>query len=171
MHEYARRVTSIGPYLQSELIRRGLSPDELARRSGLGTSHIYQIIRSEKRPRQDTLDKIAVGLGMTTGDLLRAVEAQSEDDPIEQAIRQRTAEMREAVRGTPRSMWATIIRKTFDRAIDGARDIAELLSAEDSTQGTSVDEDQDERGIDAPRRPQRPIKPREATLVLAMLPK
>jgi transcriptional regulator with XRE-family HTH domain len=164
-------VTSIGPYLQSELFRRGLSPDEFAHRSGLGTSHIYQIIRSEKRPRQDTLDKIAVGLGMTTGNLLRAVEAQSEDDPIEQAIRQRVAEMREAVEGTPKTMWATIIRKTFDRAIDGARDMAELLSAEDSTHRASADEDRNEHGIGASKRPQRPIKPREPAFALAMLAK
>lgn len=162
-------VTQLGVFLQSELQRRDLSPEEFGRRSGLGTSHIYQLIRGQKTPRQDTLDKIASGFGMGTADLLRAVEAETETDPIEQAIRQRTAEMREAVEGTPRSMWATIIKKTFDRAIDGARDMADMLSAEDRAHAGSADRDADQPSIEDSRRPQRPIKPREPALILASM--
>ncbi len=53
-------------------------------------------------------------------------------DQVEQLIRARTAEMREAVRGVPRVFWATIINSLFDRAIGGARDMARLLTQVES---------------------------------------
>jgi hypothetical protein len=94
---------------------------------------VYQIIRGEKpNVRQGTIGKIGTGLGMTAAELLAAVAANdgqsAETDPIEAAIRSRAAEMRDAVQGVPRAMWATIIRATFDTAIDGARNMAQLLA-------------------------------------------
>lgn len=65
---------------------------------------------------------------MSAAELLSAVEARDDTDPVEQAIRQRTAEMREVLRDVPRPFWPSVIKSTFDRAIDGARDMAELFS-------------------------------------------
>lgn len=63
-------MTPLGSVLQAELRRRDLSPEEFGQRSGLGTSHVYQIIRGVKvNPRQDTLEKIAAGLDWTLADL------------------------------------------------------------------------------------------------------
>jgi transcriptional regulator with XRE-family HTH domain len=140
---------TLGSYLRDELHRRDLSPEEFGRRSGLGTSHIYQIIRGEKpNVRQATVDRIAKGLSMTSAELLAALNDDPDDDVIEQAIRQRTAEMREAVRDIPRGMWPTVISALFDGAIRSARDMGRLLAARDST-ADSV-RDAGEPGVSAP---------------------
>lgn len=112
---------------------------DLARASG-----VPQNVIGKWRSRQvdeaspTNLKKIAPTLGLTYEQLLRqmgelpAESADADDDDIEQVIRQvirqRTAEMREAVEGTPQSMWATIIRSQLNRALDGVRDMAHLLT-------------------------------------------
>ena len=152
-------MSRLGAYLGNELNRRNWSPEEFGRRSGLGTSHVYQIIRGQKSNiRQATVDRIADGLGMTVGELMTAVEAQTEPDPIEQMIHARVAEMREAVRDTPRQFWPTIIRATFDQAINGAHVMASLLAnATDNTANhgtTDVVENDHSNGGSRRRKPE-----------------
>lgn len=119
--------TPLALYLERRLQERGETPEEFAERVGINPSGLYKLLRGAyKSPSQASLVKIARGLGMTAGELLSAVEAKDEDDPIERAIRQRTAEMREAVQGVPRPFWPAIIQKTFDRAIEGAKDMAQM---------------------------------------------
>lgn len=118
---------------------RGASQADLARASGVPQNVISKWLNGqvdEASPR--SLKRIAPILGLSYEDLLRrmgelpsrpdAVDA----DPLEQYIRQRIAEMREAVRDTPRATWATIVKYTFDHAIAGARDMAQLLADQQS---------------------------------------
>jgi transcriptional regulator with XRE-family HTH domain len=123
---------------------------DLARASGVPQNVISKWVnRQVDQASPDNLKKIAPTLGLTYENLLRRMgeipESDATSDPIEQAIRARTAEMREAVRGTPRAMWATIISKTFDRAIDGARDMASLLAAVTDNTASSETTDVGER--------------------------
>jgi transcriptional regulator with XRE-family HTH domain len=121
-------MTPLANYLRDELARRGWSIEEFAKKAGLSLSNAYLIVRDGKdNVRRETFAGIAAALSMTPTELYAAIEP-APADPIEQAIRQRTAAMREAVLGTPQAFWPTIIQKTFDRAIDGAKDFAQLLS-------------------------------------------
>jgi transcriptional regulator with XRE-family HTH domain len=118
----------LAQYLSYRLHERHESADEFARRIGVNASGFYRLLRGgHAAPQQRTLEKIAAGLGMTASELLAVVEAQDETDPVERTIRQRTGEMREALNGIPRQFWGTVIKATFDRAIDEARDMARLL--------------------------------------------
>lgn len=126
--------TRLAQYLTDAISARGETTEQFAQRAGVNSSGLYKLLRGEyAQPRQGTIEKIAIALNMTAGELLRAADAEDEPDPIEAAIRTRIAEMREAVHGTPRQFWAAIIKATFDRAIDGARDMAQLLAEADST--------------------------------------
>lgn len=122
------RPSLLAEYLSGRLAQRGESADEFARRVGINASGLYKLLRGAYvAPSQSTLEKIAAGLGMSAAELLAAAEAQTETDPVEQAIRQRAAEMREVLRDIPRAFWSPVIKSTFDRALDGARDMAELI--------------------------------------------
>jgi len=79
-------VSALGSYLEDELHRRDLSPEDFGRRSGLGTSHVYQIIRGQKtNVRQSTIDRIAEGLGMTPAELMVAIGKGAADDSPKRA--------------------------------------------------------------------------------------
>ena len=115
-------------YLSLRLAERHTSPDEFARSVGINASGFYKLLRGAyAAPQQRTLEKIAAGLGLSASELLAAVEARDEIDPLERSLRQRMGEMREALDGIPREFWATVIKATWDRAIDEARDMARLL--------------------------------------------
>lgn len=139
--------SALARYLGDVLAERGESPEDFARRIGINFSGFYRFLRGTYRgPQQRTMEKIAAGLGMSVGELLTAVEAEDEtDDPIKQAILQRVPEMREAVEGAPRAFWASIIKYTFDRAIDTARDMTELLLVAEPPVSASA-----EGGVSAP---------------------
>ena len=79
-------MSALGSYLEDELHRRDLSPEDFGRRSGLGTSHVYQIIRGQKtNVRQSTIDRIAEGLGMTPAELMVAIGKGAADDSPKRA--------------------------------------------------------------------------------------
>jgi len=119
----------LAQYIADRLAQRHESADEFARRIDVNASGLYKLLRGAYgAPHQRTLDKIAMGLGMSPSQLLAAAEAQTETDPVEQAIRQRAAEMREVLHDIPRPFWPSVIKSTFDRALDGARDMADLFS-------------------------------------------
>ena len=70
--------TSLGRFLSDELAVRGETGEEFARRNGMNVSHVYQIIRGEKKnPQLDTVQKIAAGLGMTVAEMHAAMEGRS----------------------------------------------------------------------------------------------
>lgn len=118
----------LAQYLAYRLAERHESTDEFARRIGINASGLYKLLRgAHGQVAQPTLEKIAGGLGMSAAELLAATDAQHDTDPVELAIRQRTSEMREVLRDIPRPFWPAVIKSTFDRAIDGARDMADLF--------------------------------------------
>ena len=122
-----QRPSRLARYVADRLQERDETPDEFAKRIGINTSGLYKLLRGAYSwPQQQTLGKIAGGLGMTDDELMRAANAYGEEDPIEQAIRQRTAEMREILDGTPRAFWPAIVRAIFDGALANARILATL---------------------------------------------
>lgn len=124
------RPSPLARYIDDRLIERVETVDDFARRVGINSSGLYKLLRGAyAAPQQRTLAKIAGGLGMSVAELLTAVEAEREMDPIERAIRQRVPEMREAVQGAPRAFWPSIIKSIFDHAIDDLRDTAQIVSA------------------------------------------
>jgi len=132
-------------YIGGCLTDRGESPDDFAGRVGINSSGLYKLLRGVyAAPQQRTLEKIAGGLGMSAAELLAAADAENEPDLIKQAILQRVPEMREAVEGAPRVFWPIIIKSLFDRAIEGARDMAQLaIAAEAPVSGS------DQHGVSA----------------------
>jgi hypothetical protein len=136
--------------------------------TALGSRWVHEDERKRIVPSPASCQKIANGLGLDpdyvlelAGHRLAGASSAEPLDELETLIRARTAEMRDAVRDTPREFWATIIKATFDRAIDGARDMAHLLAqAEDRRVLTSADEAHAGSSHAEPRRRQRPIKPR-----------
>jgi transcriptional regulator with XRE-family HTH domain len=144
---------------------------DLARASHVPQNVISKWVNGQvDQASPDNLKKIAPTLGLTYEDLLRRMgelpaEAGATYDPIEQAIRARTAEMREAVRGTPQSMWAVIIRKTFDTAIVVARDLAEMAGAEVSDTAASALNEKTETANEPKPRPGSSLRPRQLVTV------
>jgi len=134
-------------WLDSKLAEKGWQAADLAR-AGIDPTHPRGIdpgLISRWRkpppigvvPTKATLDRLARIFGASRSETYVAAglqppadEVRLDDlpDPIEQLIRDRVGDMREAVRDTPRVFWASIINSTFDRAIGGARDMARLLS-------------------------------------------
>ena len=121
--------------LNSLLQSKGISGKELSRRVEVDAAQVGRWRRGLGLPRPDNIARLAHVLGVDYEWLMgiafpetRVAGAQP-PDLIETAIRARVDEMRAAVEGTPREFWATIIKATFDRAIDGARDMARLLVA------------------------------------------
>jgi DNA-binding XRE family transcriptional regulator len=72
-HQYATSeavALSLGEKLRARRESRGLTQDDLARRSGLTQEMISNLERGKHQPRFDTLEKYASGLGMTVTSLL-----------------------------------------------------------------------------------------------------
>lgn len=127
--------------LNELLTGSGMSAKELARRIEVDPAQVGRWRKARGLPRPDNIIRVASVFGVDYDWLLGLAypEVRSEGgepDVIETAIRARMAEMREAVRDTPREFWSTIIKKTFDTAIDGARNMASMLSASDSDEPT-----------------------------------
>jgi transcriptional regulator with XRE-family HTH domain len=101
----------------------------------LVSKHLTDDPKRRVRPSPENLEKYAPVLGVSYEDLLRMCgylpgkAGASTGDDIENDIRARTAELLNAVHGAPKAFWPTIIKATYDRAIDGAKDMVELLTA------------------------------------------
>jgi flavin reductase (DIM6/NTAB) family NADH-FMN oxidoreductase RutF len=64
-------------FLERQLAQTGLAPVDFAQRSGLSTSHVYQLLRGDRAdPRSTTFRKVAAALQMTDAQLARAVYAE-----------------------------------------------------------------------------------------------
>lgn len=70
--------------LEATMARKGTNPSEVARRSGLNPTGVYDILSGKSRsPRLDTLNRIAVqGLGVSLASLL----AEPSDDDLSQEL-------------------------------------------------------------------------------------
>jgi transcriptional regulator with XRE-family HTH domain len=81
-------VVSLAEFTRRQMTLLGIDAKTLSKRSGLGLSHIYQIIKGERpRPSAGTLDAIARGFGMTPAEMAIAMgRATPEDDPEESEL-------------------------------------------------------------------------------------
>lgn len=69
--------TPLSRVIQSRINHLGITRDELAERSGLGRSTIYAFIGGTRtNPHGDTLRKLARGLEMTPGELLKKIDGE-----------------------------------------------------------------------------------------------
>jgi DNA-binding XRE family transcriptional regulator len=66
---------STGRRIADKRRRRGLTQIQLARRAGVDQAVISRVERGRQRPRIDTLQRLARGLGMSVADLLAATPA------------------------------------------------------------------------------------------------
>jgi transcriptional regulator with XRE-family HTH domain len=79
--------TNLSRFLRQQLDLQQLTEREFAARSGLGLSHVYQILRGErKHTRGDTLDKVAIGLHMTPAEMANAMGRGSLLDDLDPEI-------------------------------------------------------------------------------------
>jgi transcriptional regulator with XRE-family HTH domain len=99
-------------FAQQQLDAQGLTVKEFARRSGLGLSHAYQILRGERtRPSAETFDAVARGLNMTPAEMAVAMGKGTESDDPEEVewlalVRQLAPEKKPAARDYLRFMAA-----------------------------------------------------------------
>lgn len=132
--------TPLAKFIDARLIERDQTAEEFAVRVGISPSGLYKFLRGASgTPRHPTLEKIAIGLGMrSAAELLTFTSEPVDEDPLERGVRERLPQMRETLDGIPRVYWGTVISKIFDRAIDTARDMAQLLADSGAGDGTDV---------------------------------
>jgi transcriptional regulator with XRE-family HTH domain len=125
-------------YLREAMRARGWTIPKLAEACdvavGLAQRWVSDNPRYRVTPSPASCEKIATALGVDLDETLAIAghrpprQEHVDDDPIEQYIREGTRQMHELLDGIPRVYWPTIVRKAFDRALDGARDMAQLLA-------------------------------------------
>lgn len=130
-------------FLKSEMHARGWNVPRLAEacdvNPGLAARWVTTNERYRVTPSPSSCEKIATALGADLDYVLELAGHRRsrtapprETDPLEQYIRQNTAEMYGVLDGIPRPYWPTVIKAVFDRAIDGARDMAQILTEHQS---------------------------------------
>ncbi len=60
----------LGDRIKTIRLKMGLSQEEMAFRCGMQTSHIGFLERGQRNPTLDTLERVALGLGITLSELL-----------------------------------------------------------------------------------------------------
>ena len=89
-------IKNLGRRIKQIRIKKGLTQESLAARSGLTKSYISLLEAGKKIPAISTLSGIAVALGMTIGDFF-----ESEDDSSGVAVVRKNDRIQIAQRGTP----------------------------------------------------------------------
>lgn len=114
--------TSLDQFVQQQLEAQGLTVKEFARRSGLGISHAYQVLRGErsKRPSAETFDAVARGLNMTPAEMAvamgkGALEASPDETEWLALYRQLPTEHRPTVKQIVRNLAVQPTRQTPKR--------------------------------------------------------
>jgi transcriptional regulator with XRE-family HTH domain len=69
-----QNVTPLPIYLRNELVRRGESKKDFARRNGISLSNLYLVLEGADNVRRETFEKIATGLGITPAELAAVTE-------------------------------------------------------------------------------------------------
>lgn len=108
-----------GVVLRRHRLARKLSQEELGALSGIGRTHVNRIETGETyRPKDDTIDKLAAALGMTTEQLLENVEpplmlredrglyaVDLDEDELSQIYNQMTDPDRKRLVAIARALW------------------------------------------------------------------
>lgn len=173
--DYYPFVDEFRQLLRDRLRERGALA-RLSEASGIASNVIGRWRDGAGRPTDVNLARLAPAIGVPYEELLKMCQylpdgtSIPEHDPIEATVRTGTAEMYEAVRDVPKIYWATIIKASLERAIDGARDMAHLLIESDSRRGTvstSADADASNRAVPTNNGPSEGSGPIKARYLLA----
>jgi transcriptional regulator with XRE-family HTH domain len=89
-------IKNLGKQIKQIRIKKGLTQEGLAARSGLTKSYISLLEAGKKIPAISTLSRIAVALGMTIGEFF-----ESPDDSSDVAVVRKNERYQVAQRGTP----------------------------------------------------------------------
>lgn len=160
--------------LDDLLTSSGLSNNQLARKLHMDPAQVGRWRRARGLPKPENVARIAVAFNVRPEWLLGLAYPQysptppEPDDPLEAAIRSRTAELRAVLDGVPPAFWPTIVRKIFDRAIGEARDALALGRQLDAQQPVSVA--QEPRISAPPGTPTRPKRGNDGALVIRKQP-
>lgn len=105
---------SLSHFLRQQLAAQQLSEKEFALRSGVGLSHIYQMLRGERKyVRGETLDRIAAGLGLTPSAMAVLMGKGAPDEDPDEA---ETLALYRMLPAEQKPMVKTIIRSLTTRA-------------------------------------------------------
>lgn len=101
--------TNLGQFLRTQLDLQQLPEKEFSKRADMGLSHVYQILRGErKHARADTLDKIAYALNMTPAEMAAAMGRGNShvdlDPELAALLRQLPAEHRPTLKSMLRGL-------------------------------------------------------------------
>lgn len=124
-------------YLKAELRARNWSMTDLARKAGVSKQIVSQWLAEDEleriTPGPKSCEKIAEALGADLDYVLELAGHRKprlgdlQPDASELFLKATTAEMADVLRGAPRVFWPTLILH-LSRAVDSARDVAELLA-------------------------------------------
>jgi transcriptional regulator with XRE-family HTH domain len=128
---------SLFDFLKAELHARDWSMTDLARKAGCSKQIVSQWLAEDPAerivPSPASCAKIASALRVDADYVLQLAghrnprPADEEPSDAQLAISAAVAEMQEILRDLPRGYWGTVI-KAFSRGVEGARDMAQLLS-------------------------------------------
>jgi transcriptional regulator with XRE-family HTH domain len=89
-------IENLGKKIKLVRVRKGLTQDSLAARSGLTKSYISLLEAGKKVPAISTLSRIAVAFGLRIGEFF-----ESSDDPSDVAVVRKNERLRVKQRGSP----------------------------------------------------------------------
>ena len=101
---------ALAQFAQQQIDAQGLTVKEFARRSGLGVSHAYQILRGQRpNASAETVEAVARGLSMTPAEMLTAMGKGAgglapDEAEVLAIFRQVPQERRDVVRDLLRAM-------------------------------------------------------------------
>lgn len=106
-------------WLLDQLDARGEKPEQFAVRIGINPSGFHKLLRGEyKEVRNANLEKIASGLGMSSADIVSAVDKlsaggkRSRDGEFERDLQARGEWFVSMLRGIPRPFWGSVLAAT-----------------------------------------------------------
>lgn len=144
--------TALARFLQRQLDARGMTADLFAKKHGLNSSGLYQLLRGERTYVQDrTMERLAAALGMTLAEMVTAMATDgSPADPDEAEwvalMRQVPAEKLPAAKDMLRGL---AIQPTSQRTASGRRDAAAQRQREPLRQLRQTRGQQDEPGANS----------------------
>jgi transcriptional regulator with XRE-family HTH domain len=77
LEDNTRYLFRIGPALAKVRKQAGMTQDELAHKSKMNRSHMSSLEQNRDRPSWDTIVKLALGLGMSIDDFVKAIKDEN----------------------------------------------------------------------------------------------